>query len=62
MVFEIVRNRLTSGSGMIGAGAYIAFQARSNTNRWARLVMNGVALGRFSDQLNSTSCKRYHHA
>jgi len=37
--------RIVSGTGLLGASAYILFQSKSNTNKWGRLAMNIMSIG-----------------
>ena len=40
--------RIGSGSGLLGASAYILFQSKSNSHKWGRLAMKVMSLGAYA--------------
>jgi len=45
--------RIVSGTGLLGASAYILFQSKSNTNKWGRLAMNIMSIGIYMCKRNT---------
>jgi len=37
--------RIVSGTGLLGAAAYIWHQSKSNSHKWGRLAMNCTSIG-----------------